>query len=719
MSAGRRRGLGDLRGGRVLRFVRRLPTRPAALDPLRRADRPDPAFEGCWRDGIKRRTIVVLSFLGLWATAVEARLVQLQVFQHAKMLEEALREEQETIHPVGVRGGIVDRYGQVLACSVPAYAIVATPREISATERAKTIDELCQALSDCSASDREELRATLSTSRSFAYVRRSGAVSPSQAERLRGLKLKGIALMPDTQRYYPNRELAAHVLGFVGQENRGLAGIEFADDELIRGQPGTARVQVDARGHGMETRVDQAPTTGATVELTLDLYLQHIAERELAAGVEAHHADAGTAVIMDPRTGQILAIANVPTFNPNAYEQSSADARRNRAVQDEYEPGSTFKIVTVSAALQERIWSLSDLIDTAPGYLQIGSRRIHDSEGHNNGVLSVEDVVVKSSNVGAGKIGLRVGAELMERYVQRFGFGHVLLPDLTGQSAGRVYGINELNESALASMSIGYQIGVTPVQMATAVSVVANGGTLYQPQLVRALVRDGERQAIEPKVIRQAITPETAATLRSILEQVVIRGTGTKAAVEGFSVGGKTGTAAKIINHAYSETAYNASFVGFVPSSNPVLTIVVVVDTPRGGSYFGGDVAAPIFSRIADAALRHLRVLPTVASRVGLVVTPPAPPAILEPPAPVAQPIVLRSADAPGPRMPDVRGLTAREALRALDAAGLVPRLTGSGVVTAQTPKAGDPISAGEVSSLQFGRPASSEIRSPVGGGVR
>jgi cell division protein FtsI (penicillin-binding protein 3) len=718
MSAGRRRGLRDLRGGRVLRFVRRLPTRPAALDPLRRADRPDPAFEGCWRDGVKRRTVVALSVLGLWATAVEARLVQLQVFQHTAMLGQALREQQETIHTVGVRGTIVDRYGEVLACSVPADAIIATPREIK--DPAKTVSELCLALSDCSASDRAQLLATFSTSRSFAYVRRSNAVSPSQAERLRSLKLRGIALLADTQRYYPNVELAAHVLGFVGQENRGLGGIEYAYDDAIRGQPGTARVQVDARGRGMETRVDLAPTTGATVELTLDLYLQHIAERELAAGIEAHHADAGTAVIMDPRTGEILALANVPTFNPNAYDLSSADARRNRAVQDEYEPGSTFKIVTASAALQERVWSLSDQIDTGGlGYLQIGSRRIHDSEGHIYGVLSFEDVVVKSSNIGAAKIGLRVGAELMERYVKRFGFGQVLLPDLTGQTAGRVYGVRELNDSALASMSIGYQIGVTAVQMATAVSAVANGGTIYQPLLVRALVRDGDRETVAPKAIRQAITPVTAATLRSILEQVVIRGTGTKAALDGFTAAGKTGTAAKIINHAYSDTAYNASFVGFVPSSNPVLTIVVVIDTPRNGSYFGGDVAAPIFGRIADAALRHLRVLPTVASRVGLVVTPPTPSPILEPPAQVARPIVLRSADAPGPRMPDVRGLTAREALRALVATGLLLRLTGSGVVTAQTPKAGDPITAGEVSNLQLGRPAPNEIRSSVGGGVR
>ncbi|HEY6358342.1 MAG TPA: penicillin-binding protein 2, partial [Vicinamibacterales bacterium] len=456
MKGARRRGLGDLRAGRVLRFVRRLPTRPAELDPLRGADRPDPAFEGLWREGVKRRTIVVLSLLGLWAAGVEARLVQLQVFEHTRMLFEAAREQQETIHPAAERGGIVDRNGEVLAYSVPAYRIIASPKDV--TEPIETVTELCLALDDCTAADRADLVATLSTMKSYADLRRPDALSPSQAERVGRLKLKGIAVLPDTQRYYPKVELAAHLLGFVGLENKGLGGIEYAYDELIRGQPGTVRIQVDAHRQGMETRVDQAPTTGATVELTIDQYLQHIAERELAAGVEAHHAEGGTAVIMDPHTGEILALANVPTFNPNAYENVPAEVRRNRAVQDVYEPGSTFKIVTVSAALQEGVCSPYDLIDTAPGYLQIGSRRIHDSEGHNNGVLSVEDVVVKSSNVGAAKIGMRVGAEKMERYVQRFGFGQALLPDLRGQSAGLVYSVAELNDNALASMSFGYQI---------------------------------------------------------------------------------------------------------------------------------------------------------------------------------------------------------------------------------------------------------------------
>lgn len=699
--------------GRVLRFVRRLPKRPSALDPLRDGDRPDAAFEAKWRDGIRRRTIVVLSVLGVWAVCVEAQLVHLQVFEHAYMLERAVSEAEKVIHPVAVRGDIVDRHGEPLAMSVPAMAIVASPKYIK--NPSLTVSELCQVFGDCSALERMELQQRFSSAKGYDYVRGAGSVSPSQAEELDHLKLPGINLIPDTQRYYPNFDLAAQVLGFVGKENTGLGGIEYAYDDAIRGEPGTERVERDARGNGIQTRVDEPPTTGATVELAIDLYLQHIAERELALGVAAHHADGGSAVIMNPNTGEILALANVPTFNPNSYETASPEARVNRAIQDVYEPGSTFKIVTASAALQEGVWSLTDQIDASS--LQIGSRRIHDVEGEHNGVLSFEDVVVKSSNIGAAKIGLRVGAERMERYVRRFGFGQALLPDLRGQSPGRVYSVADLNDSALASMSFGYQISVTPLQMATAVSAVANGGTLYEPHLVRALIRDGVREPIAPKPLRQVITPETAAAITGILEQVVVRGTGTKAALDGYTVAGKTGTAAKLINGVYSQTAYNASFVGFVPSRNPVLTIVVVVDTPRGGAYFGGDVAAPIFNRIAQAALRQLHVLPSAASRTLIAVTPPAPAPLLQPPSP-PQPIILQSADAAGPRMPDLLGLTPREAVRALDSVGLLVRITGTGVVTNQIPQAGEPIEMGEWTNVQCGR-LTSDFHAVVGGGVR
>jgi len=714
----RRRKRSDGRSGRVLRFVQQLPTRPARLDPLQQGDRPDPAFEGLWRDGIKRRTIVVLSLLACWAVIVEARLFDLQVIRHKILLDYAEEEQHRVFHPLGIRGDITDRNGNVLAVSVPAAAVISTPRDIK--DKPKAVADVCRALGDCTAAERAKLLASFSTNGPYALVRHAAAVTPLQAENIKKAQIPGVGLTSDTLRYYPKGRLAANVVGYVGQENNGLGGIEYAYDEAIEGQRGSVRVLHDARGHGMDTDVEEAATSGATVELTLDDRLQYIAERELAAGVAEHHAEAGMAVIMNPNTGEILALANVPTFDPNAYGRVAADILRNRALQDAYEPGSTMKIVTISAALEEGVVTTTDTFDTDPGYLQIGSRRIHDAEGKNNGILSVVDVVVHSSNVGAGKIGLKLGAERLERYVLRYGFGQKLLPGLPGQSAGRVYTVSELKDSALASMAIGYQISVTPVQMAMAASVVANGGTLFEPHLVRAIVRDGVRQVIAPKPLRQVITPGVAATMTTILEQVVARGTGTKAAIDGFTVAGKTGTAAKLVNGTYSTTAYNASFVGFVPSRNPALTIIVVVDTPHSGGTHGGEVAAPIFSRIADAALRDLRVAPTNPLRTSIVVaadTKPAHPAPLS----AAPPMVLLAPDAAGARMPDVRGLTPREAIRALDAAGLTVRMAGSGIVIGQAPAAGEAVGAGDITTIQLGRPdpAVRDSRATAGGAVR
>jgi cell division protein FtsI (penicillin-binding protein 3) len=732
MSARRRSNeAGSARGGRVLRFVRRLPARRAEFDPLHAAERPDVGFEGRWQSGLKARLILVLCVLALWGAGVEARLVYLQVFRHTAMLAKAKSQEQELVHPVGVRGDIVDRNGEPLAFSVPATAIIASPKDINVAAQAangagknidgasktvngaaKTVDDLCGALQDCTPQERIRWLASFATTKPNAYVRRSDAVSPAQAERIEALKKKhllvGITLVPDTQRYYPARDLAAQVIGFVGDENAGLAGIEASYENTIKGQPGAVRVFVDARRESMDTRVEQAPTTGATVELTIDKRLQYITERELAAGIAEHHAEAGMAVILDPNNGEVLALANWPTFNLNNSGSATQDELRNRAVQGAFEPGSMMKIVTASTALEEHIASLADWFDTDPGYLQIGSRRIHDAEGHNNGVLSFTDVVVHSSNVGAGKIGLKIGPERLYRYVKRFGFGDRLLKDLQGQSAGRVFAASELNDSALASMAIGYQIMVTPIQMASAASVVANGGTLYEPHLVRALIRDGVREPVAPNALRRVISPETAATMRSILEQVVQRGTAMNAQLDGFVAAGKTGTAAKLVDHVYSTTAYNASFVGFVPSQHPVLTIIVVIDTPHTGGTHGGEVAAPVFKRIAEASLRALRVLPTVTPPTSITVAPAATSARA---VPVSQavtpaPIVLKPGDDTGLRMPDLTGLTAREALRAIGHAGLMTRLTGAGVVTSQTPRAGDPIEAGCVAMVQLGRPA-------------
>ena len=344
----------------------------------------------------------------------------------------------------------------------------------------KIVAALCAVLDGCNAEFRATLRERLSRRRAFAWVKRQ--VSPAEARKVAALDLEGIGFMTEPRRFYPNTSLGAHVIGYVGLDNQGLGGIEAAYNPLISGRSGTALIQTDARRH-VFSRTERRATTGATVQLTIDQMLQWIAERELKAGVREHRAKGGTAIIMDPWTGEILAMANEPTFNPNAFAAVlDKDLLKNRAVQDIYEPGSTFKIVTASAALDEKLVKPADIIDVSHGSIQIGSRRVNDM--HRYGPLSFEDVIVKSSNVGAIKVGFRVGAERMGRYVRRFGFGSMLSPDVRGESPGIVW--SQLNDSALASVSMGYQIGVTPLQMVTAVSSVANGGRLMEPHLVRA-----------------------------------------------------------------------------------------------------------------------------------------------------------------------------------------------------------------------------------------
>jgi cell division protein FtsI (penicillin-binding protein 3) len=736
--AANRRGVNGL-----TQAVRR---RSSAIDPLQTTDRPGDAFESAWRGVVKRRVALALCLVGLWASGVEARLVYLQVVRHDDYLQLAKHQQNQRVKPAGIRGDIVDRNGEILAYSVPGEMVVGYPgmirkalneaketrealearntkdaKAIKALKEANevkdvagTVGTLCEAFRDCTAEERTDLVSLLSSDKGFVFLRHAANVTPDQSTRVRTMKLPGIDLMPESRRAYPKLELASHVLGFVGVDG-GLSGVEGAFDADIRGREGLVYMQLDGKRRGMETRVEQEATAGATIELTIDQYLQNIAERELRAGVEQRHADGGTAVVMNPQTGEVLALASYPAFDPNDLKGSSPDQRRNRAIQDVYEPGSTFKIVTASAALQEGVFSMSDTIDTSPGFYYLGKRRIQDTEGHNYGPLAFEDVIVKSSNVGATRIGLKVGAERFSRYVQRFGFGQKLLPNSPGQSGGIVTPLKAISDTALASMSMGYQVSVTPLQMASAVSAVANGGTLYEPHLVRATVRDGARTEIAPRPLREAINRETAATLTTIMEDVVRRGTGTKAQLTGYHVAGKTGTAYKALpTGAYSKTDYNASFVGFVPSRQPALAIVVVVDTPRGGVYFGGDVAAPIFKRIAEASLQYLAVPRTLNPSPSIVVA-----------ADDAAPQIIPTRiglTVPPPtdlsHMPDVRGLTLREALRVLGQVGLQAQPSGTGLVFSQTPLAGAAILPGEHASLQLklARPVAS---APAAGGAR
>jgi stage V sporulation protein D (sporulation-specific penicillin-binding protein) len=397
-------------------------------------------------------------------------------------------------------------------------------------------------------------------------------------------------------------------------------------------------------------------------------------------------------------------MASYPTFNPNEYTDAPETARRNRAVQDIYEPGSTFKLVTASAALQEKVVTPDELIDTQGGVIKFQGRKPITDMGFNHGVLSFTDVIVKSSNVGAIKVGLKVGPERMSLYVRRFGFGRPSSPDFPSESPGIVWDSSKLNDSGLASMSMGYQVAVTPLQMAAAASAVANGGTLYEPHVVRAIIKGPQRTVVEPKAVRQAILPETSATLIGIMEKVVTDGTGKRARLVSYNVAGKSGTANKLVNGRYSEAQQNVSFVGFVPSRDPQLTIIVMVDSPRIGGDTGGVIAAPIWKRIADASLRHLGVTPTIN---------PAPPVIVArnqessvaPVASVGTPtVVAMAANMADGGLPDLRGMSAREALRELARLGLTARMTGTGVVVDQNPPPGTPYEAGAMCTLLLDR---------------
>jgi len=644
-----------------------------------------------------------------WTAAIEARLVYLQVIQYDFLIKAAEKQQLDTIPLEAKRGDIVDRDGRLLAYNVDTDSVYAVPTDIR--DAAATVAELCKALQECTPQERDLYVSKINKrdedgrKKQFAWLSRQ--ISPPQALRVKNLGLKGIYFRTETRRYYPNWQLAAHLLGYVGDGNTGRAGLEEKYQGLVGGEPGKLLMQVDAKQRPF-SRVEQSPIPGASLELTIDTEIQHIVERELAAGVEWSGAQAGSAIVMDPMTGEVLALANYPTFNPNAFNAFADEVKINRAIQYVYEPGSTFKVVTAGAALEERLARPTDLINTSPGVIRFGARVIDEAKGHNYGTLTFEDVIVKSSNVGAIKIGLKLGRERLSAYVSRFGFGARTSQDgFRGESRGIVWKAADLTDSAVASVSMGYQVSVTPLQMASAVSAVANGGELLEPRVVRAVVRGRVRTPVPRTVVRRVLSTEVTSELTSIMEGVVERGTAKAAQIEGFTIAGKTGTAAKTLKGGgYSTSDYNVSFVGFVPSRNPVFTILVVIDSPHKVSPYGGTVAAPVFQKIAAAALR-LRGVPRSLNR-------PAPVVIARRDAVRQQPVsgpadavvTLTGAGSDSPAvLPNLVGMNVRDAALALVRLGLTPQVNGSGyVVVSQRPAPGSALDDIDTATLWLER---------------
>ncbi len=645
--------------------------------------------------GVRARVLVLAALLAVAFGSVTARLLWLQVLRHDDLAALADRQYSRTVVLHAGRGPIVDRHGVVLATSGPAESLFAQPRHVG--DAARVAARLAPLL-DLPAA---ELRAALTGARSFVWLKRR--VPPAVAARVRALREPGLGLVPEPLRLYPNRELAAHVIGFEGVDG-GLEGVERAWDDTLAGTPGRAVVGRDALGRDVLTeQVLRRPAPGHGVMLTLDANIQYAAEREIDAAWRRTGARAAMAVVMDPRTGDVLAIAIRPTFNPNTFlDVPSRDHWRNRAITDPFEPGSTFKVILAAAALEEGVVRPDDRIFAENGRITIARTTIHDWKKY--GWLTFAEVLQNSSNVGSIKVGLALGPERYYRYMTAFGFGAPTGVGLAGESRGLLREPGRWSALSLPTMSIGQEISVTALQLVAAFGAVANGGTLMRPRLVRAVFdADGrEVRRFEPAAVRQVISPVTAATLTRLLVRVVEEGTGHNAAIPGYEVAGKTGTAQKLdpATHRYSRAPGVLSFIGFAPADAPRFVMLVLLDEPRTERW-GSEAAAPVFAAIGREILRYLEVPPRDAPPVQIVTGPAA-----EPLAPRVR-LVSTEEPAPAPgRMPDLRGRPLRQALAALAPLQARVEIDGRGVVVAQAPAAGTPVEPGMTVRLSLLSPS-------------
>jgi cell division protein FtsI (penicillin-binding protein 3) len=549
----------------------------------------------------KQRLYLLATILSLCFAAISARLISLQVVHYADFTQKAARQQQRSIEASPVRGIIYDRNGNDLAMSVNVDSVFAVPSEISDPRTASGI------LGKVLKIDPVEIENRIRASRAFAWVARK--VDADTGARIRALNLKGIYFQKESKRFYPKRELAAQVLGYVGLDDEGLGGVEHEFDHRLKGKPGTMLISMDAKQRWFG-RVEKDPDPGENIVLTIDEKIQYIAERELEQALADTHAEAGTIIVENPHTGAVLALANRPTFNPNNLSSTRAQALKDRAVTDIYEPGSTFKIVTLSAALEERLTTPDETIDCQMGSIVVNGLRIHDH--HAYGALTVRQILEHSSDVGAIKLALRLGQERFDRYIRAFGFGSQTGIELPAETRGLTKPVNRWSKVSIGAISMGQEIGVSPVQLVSMVNSIANDGVYVPLRIIMGTTAPRSTPQLvdfHPAPGRRVISAMTAAQMKQIMEGVVLRGTGTRAILNGYSSAGKTGTAQKIdpATGTYSRSKYIASFTGFAPVNNPALTVLVVLDSPVG-EHEGGQVAAPVFARVAQKVLAYWNV---------------------------------------------------------------------------------------------------------------
>jgi cell division protein FtsI (penicillin-binding protein 3) len=551
--------------------------------------------------GKNSRLYLLGAMLLLWCFAICGRLVYLQIFRYGSFAKQAEHQQQRAIPLAAKRGVIYDRAGRELAMSVLVDSAFAVPSET------KDLPTAVSLITRITGEDARVVLADCRAHKSFCWLARKA--DDETIERIKSLNLQGIHFQREPKRFYPNRDLAAQVLGEVGMEDSGQSGIEHEFDDQLRGSAGKMFISVDARKQWFSD-VEKQPETGDSLVLTVDKNIQYIAEKELEQAIHDTQAIAGTVIVENPHTGEILALANRPTFDPNQHKQITPAALTNRAVSYVYEPGSAFKVVTISAALEEKLTNPDEIFDCQMGAIVYNGMRIRDAKPH--GLLPVWGVLAKSSNVGTIKIALRLGEERYYKYIRAFGFGQQTGIELPGETRGLTKTPSRWSKVSIAAISIGQEIGISPIQLAALVSTIANDGVRIAPRIVMGTTPpQGSLQtvAFHPAEGQRVISPYTAAEMRSMMQKVVLEGTGREATLEGYSSAGKTGTGQKVdpATGVYSKTKYVASFAGFAPVNNPQIVVTVILDSAVG-RHQGGEISAPVFKRISQQVLEYLHV---------------------------------------------------------------------------------------------------------------
>jgi cell division protein FtsI (penicillin-binding protein 3) len=595
--------------------VNRNRTNAARVMPLKRA----------------RFWLICLFFL-VWALVIAGRLFWLQVVRHQEFVERAAKQQQRTFEVAPRRGVLYDRNLRELAMTVQVDSIYAVPTEIDDKQTAAhALAALVHTDPEDAQSTEEQIAARLTSGHSFAWVARR--VTPEVAARVRALigsgagSVKGIYFQKGFQRFYPDNEIAAQVLGYVGVDDNGLGGLEQKFEPQLHGVSGRMYTAMDARRKVLGSS-EHEPEPGQNLVLTIDENIQFLAEQALDHAMEKTQAANGTVVVQDVHTGQILALAIRPTFNPNQFRHTTPELLRNHAVSDVYEPGSVFKLVTYSAALEQHVAAPDDMIDCQGGAITLaGGRVIHDDKGDHFGVITVHEALEHSSDVAAVKLALKVGPDHFYQYIRDFGFGSRSGAELPGETRGLLRPVSRWGSSSIGSIAIGQEVGVTPLQLVSMVSTIANGGVYLPPHvLMPGQVDANGQKSVTPQAspfkpggelpnplpagAHRVLSTMTAAQMRKMMEGVVLYGTGKQAQLNGYSSGGKTGTAQKIdpATHLYSKTMHIASFAGIAPVNNPVISVAVIMDSPKGASYYGAAVSAPVFAEVAQQVLEYLGV---------------------------------------------------------------------------------------------------------------